>query len=121
MTRTVHAAGAVFLVALAAPALAHHSAAAFDRTKSVSMTGTVQEFKWTNPHTWITLAVPDGKGGEQQWVLEGPPLNMMVRTGWNGKTLVNGDKVRLLVAPYKDGSRRGEFMAVNKNGEYLKF
>ncbi|MFT3905460.1 MAG: DUF6152 family protein [Steroidobacteraceae bacterium] len=105
----------------ASAAGAHHSASAFDRTKSFSMTGTIKQFLWTNPHTWITIDVPNGKGANDSWVLEGPPLNMMVRNGWNGKTLVPGDKVRLLVAPYKDGSKRGEFMVVFKNGEQLKF
>src|SRR5215208_6702480 len=52
----------VMAVALVAPALAHHSPAAFDRTKKVTLVGTVKEFRWQNPHTWIEVEVPDDKG-----------------------------------------------------------
>ncbi|MGC3980756.1 MAG: DUF6152 family protein [Steroidobacteraceae bacterium] len=101
---------------------AHHSAAAFDRSHPVTMTGTVKQFIWSNPHTWVKLLVPNGKGGEDEYMLEGPPLGMMASKGWNGKTLKTGDKVRMLVAPYKDGTKRGEFMVVrNDKGEVLKF
>ena len=52
---------ALMAVALVAPALAHHSPAAFDRTKKVTLVGTVKEFRWQNPHTWIEVEVPDEK------------------------------------------------------------
>ncbi len=45
------AAVAVAVSALAAPALAHHSAAGIDRTKTVTLVGTVKEFGWRNPHS----------------------------------------------------------------------
>lgn len=103
-------------------AQAHHSAAAFDRSHPVTMAGTVKEFIWSNPHTWVKLLVPNGKGGADEYVLEGPPLGMMASKGWNGKTLKPGDQIKMLVAPYRDGSKRGEFMVVrNSKGEVLKF
>ena len=57
--------GLVFTLALlaAVPAWAHHSMAGFDRTKTVTLVGTVKQFKWANPHSWIDMEVPDGKGG----------------------------------------------------------
>ena len=56
--------GGVLVVMLAnlVPVFAHHSPAAFDRTKEVTLVGTVKEFRWQNPHTWIEVNVPDGKG-----------------------------------------------------------
>lgn len=100
---------------------AHHSAAAFDRSKPYTMTGTVTRFNWANPHAWIYVSVPDGKGGEDTYELEGPGLNGMARAGWNGRTLKPGDKIKVVVAPYRDGSKRGEFMAIFKDGKQLKF
>lgn len=91
-------------------ALAHHSTAAFDREKPATLAGTVKEFRYTNPHTWIYLMVPDGKGGEEQWDLEGAAVNMVVRQGWTHKTLVPGMKVKLLIAPRKDGAPGGEWL-----------
>ncbi|MGC3980604.1 MAG: DUF6152 family protein [Steroidobacteraceae bacterium] len=91
---------------------AHHSSSAFDREHPVAMTGTVKQFVWANPHTWLYMEVPNKKGGSDEWVLEGPPLGMLVRKGWNGKFLKPGDKLRLTVALYKDGTKRGEFTTV---------
>ena len=45
------------------PALAHHSAAAFDRTKPFTLKGTMVTWDWANPHIWAKVMVPDGKGG----------------------------------------------------------
>jgi hypothetical protein len=101
--------------------LAHHSAAIFDRSKPYTMQGTVTRFNWANPHAWIYVDVPDGKGGADNYELEGPGLNGMARQGWTGKTLRKGDKVKIVVAPYRDGTKRGEFMAIFKDGKQLKF
>jgi hypothetical protein len=101
---------------------AHHSAAAFDRTKPVTLVGEVKKFVWSNPHCWLYLMIPDGQRGTQEWELGSPPLNMMMRSGWNGKTVRRGDKLRDLIAPYKDGTQRGEFMVVrDSSGTVLKF
>lgn len=93
-----------------AQAQGHHSVAAFDRLSPATLSGTVKEFKYTNPHTWIYLMVPDGKGGERQWDLEGGAVNMVVRQGWTSKTLTPGMKVKLLIAPRKDGQDGGEWL-----------
>lgn len=103
-------------------AVSHHSAAAFDRTKPVVLIGTVKKFLWSNPHTWIYLQVPNDKGGVDEWSLEGPPLGMMMQAGWNGKTVKTGEKLRVLIAPYRDGTKHGEFMVVrDATGKVLKF
>ncbi|MGC3979707.1 MAG: DUF6152 family protein [Steroidobacteraceae bacterium] len=112
---------AATMLMCAAVAHAHHSAAAFDRSKPYEMNGTVKSFNWANPHAWIYVDVPNGKGGSDTYELEGPGLNSMARNGWNGRTLKTGDKVKIVVAPYRDGSKRGEFMAVFKDGKQLKF
>ena len=43
-------------------AYAHHSMEGFDRAKNVTLVGTVKQFKWANPHSWIELEVPNDKG-----------------------------------------------------------
>lgn len=93
-------------------AFAHHSAAAFDRARPVLMKGTVERFVWANPHTWLYMQVPNEHGATDEWLLEGPPVSMLVRKGWSGKTLMVGEKLQLIVALYKDGSKRGEFTTV---------
>ena len=48
---------------MAGSAYAHHSMEGFDRAKNVTLVGTVKQFKWANPHSWIELEVPNDKGG----------------------------------------------------------
>jgi len=62
--------GVAALLLCAFDAQAHHSAAAFDRTKVLTLNGEVKKFIWSNPHTWLHVTVPDGKGGTQDWELE---------------------------------------------------
>jgi hypothetical protein len=93
-----------------AAALAHHSVAALDRDNPITVAGTVKEFRWTNPHTWIHLAVPDGSGGEQDWGMEGGAVNMVVRQSWTTNTVKPGMKAKLLVAPRRDGKIGGEWL-----------
>jgi hypothetical protein len=93
---------------LAAPAaLAHHSNSAFDPEKVVVLKGTVTQWKWTNPHVWIFLAVDDGKGGKTEWQIEGRPPGVLARAGWSKNTFKQGDVVTVDFSPARDGSHSG--------------
>ena len=50
------------MLAVASPTWAHHSAAAFDATKTVSLEGVVTRYEWANPHVYLWLAVPGASG-----------------------------------------------------------
>jgi len=104
------------------PAAAHHSAAAFDRTKPFILKGTMVQWLWANPHIWAKVMVPDGKGGSILFKLEGGSATGMARYGGSAHSFKPGDAVKFLVAPYRDGSNGGEFLAVwNGAGQQLKF
>lgn len=96
----------------AEPALAHHSYAAFDREKKVTLTGVVREFQWNNPHAWIQIMVADEKGREVEWGVECGSPNMMARTGWKSSTIKAGDKIVAIVNPLKDGRPNGSLVTV---------
>jgi hypothetical protein len=106
--------GFVFTIALLAaiPAWAHHSMAGFDRTKTVSVTGTVKEFKWANPHSWIELEVPDGKGGVTDWNIEMTSPAVLIRAGWKSSVMKPGDKVTVAAHPQQTGEPGGIFVSV---------
>jgi hypothetical protein len=95
-------AAAVTLV-MSAPALAHHSPAAFEAQKTVTLTGTVKEFRWQNPHTWIEVLVPNEKGQEVLWAVELTSPTYLIRAGWKSTTLKPGDKVTVVGRPLKSG------------------
>ena len=86
---------------------AHHSTAMFDMQKSVVLNGTIKEFQWTNPHTWIVFVVPKADGGVEEYGIEGMSPNYLARNGWDKHTLSSGDKVELTMHPLKDGRKGG--------------
>jgi hypothetical protein len=82
---------------------AHHSPAAFEAQKTVTLVGVIKEFRWQNPHTWIEVLVPDGKGQEVLWAVELTSPTYLVRAGWKSTTLKPGDKVTVVGRPLKSG------------------
>jgi hypothetical protein len=100
-------------LAVAAPALAHHSTAAFDMEKTIEITGTVEDFQWTNPHTWTNVKVEGSDEAAGIYGLEGMSPNYLGRNGWTKSTLKAGDKLTFQVHPLRDG-RRGGFMVAVK-------
>lgn len=92
---------------VAATALAHHSIAVFDMTKTVDIDGTVTRFSYTNPHGWIDIAVPNAKGGTDVWSLEMGSAAQLRRSGWTPETLKPGDKVKASLHPRRDGTMAG--------------
>ena len=99
------AAGALALSAV--PTLAHHSFAMFDREHQIDLEGTVQEFRFVNPHTFIYLVVKQEDGSKETWSLEGQSPAALVRAGWNGKTLKVGDELKMRIAPLRSGAPGG--------------
>ena len=105
--------GTAAALALVAPlALAHHSFAMFDLAKEVTVEAVVKELQYTNPHVWIQIMVPDGKGGETEWSIESGAPGMMTRQGWKSSTLKPGDKVTLVMHPLKNGKPSGSLVSV---------
>jgi len=88
-------------------AFAHHSNSAFDGDKVVVLTGTVTEWKWSNPHVWIFLSVADDKGAKVAWAIEGRTPGQLIRSGWSKSILKPGDIITVDFSPAKDGSKTG--------------
>ena len=108
------AAGA--LAAADVPAMAHHSYAMFDRSRTVKINGTVKLFQCTNPHIYLWVTV-NNKGKEELWGIEGSSPNSLSRMGWNKHTLDPGDKVSVELQPLKDGRTGGFFVKAQKDGK----
>lgn len=107
------------LTLIAAPAAAHHSFAMFDQKKVMTLQGTVTEFQWTNPHAFIEIDVPNG-GKVVHWSIELNSPNNLKRQGWQRTSLKAGDKVKLRVAPLRDGRHGGLFLDLRfPNGKVL--
>src|SRR3954470_13986871 len=93
------------------PVAAHHSGAGFDGTKVVEITGTIKEFQFKNPHTWIQVVVENGKTEPVEWSLEWGAPNSLGRQGYRPSTFPPGAKVTMRLHPMKNGAPAGTFIA----------
>jgi hypothetical protein len=92
-------------------ALAHHSFAMFDQSKTVTVQGTVKDFRWTNPHVFIQLLIKASDGTDVEWSIEMTSPEHLARVGWKPVTLKPGDKVTLEIHAMRDGSAGGQYVS----------
>jgi hypothetical protein len=119
-----HLIAAAATLAAAGAAWAHHSFAMYDPARPMTLSGTVKEFQWANPHVLLWL-VQDPKPGQKEgdlWTIElstspGP----LSRIGWTKRSLVPGDKVSVDINPLRSGELGGQFRKVTiaKTGQVL--
>jgi Family of unknown function (DUF6152) len=95
------------LAAAGATAMAHHSFAMFDSEHPIQIAGTVQEFKYTSPHSFILLEVKGKDGGAATWNLEGAAPSIIARDGWSSKSLRPGDELEMTIDPLRSGAPGG--------------
>ena len=88
------------------PLAAHHSFVAFDQEKEAFVRGTVTEYQFRNPHTYIFVDVPMEGGESARWRIEGETRNDLYRNGWRDDSLQPGDVVSVRVQPARDPARR---------------
>lgn len=101
-------------------AAAHHSAAMFDATKEITLTGTVKEFQWMSPHCWIQVLVPDPAhpdAAPAEWGIEMDNPMGLSRHGWKPASLKAGDQVVVVAHPLRDGTNGGQVVSVSKDGK----
>ena len=115
------AAAALSLLALAIPAFAHHGAAAYDTTKTITVRATIADFQFINPHVLLFFEVRGENGTVEKWQGELTSPNHLARTGWTKSSLKPADEVTLTGARAKNGSNALWISkVVLANGEELK-
>lgn len=98
-----------------APAPAHHSGAMFEAEKVITVEGTVKDFEYTNPHSWLYITVRDDKGEETVWGFEAEGPSALMRAGIKANALRPGDKVTVRTRPLRDGRPAGAWVTVTKS------
>lgn len=94
---------AVALVIASQPVLGHHGGAAYDQTKPVTLSGTVTELQFANPHVLVFFDVKNGEGEQAHWSGWLTAPNKLARAGWTKRTLQPGDQVTITGNPQKNG------------------
>jgi len=94
--------GAVVILIGAGPLFAHH-AWPVERSKEVTVQGTVTSYEWGNPHVMIGLEVRAPNGTVQKWNVGGPSVTRMANNGWDRNTLKPGDQITAIGFQFADG------------------
>ena len=96
-----------------AAAIAHHSTAIYDNDNPVELAGTVVEWQFVNPHTFIVLETVDASTGNATvWSLEGGNTAGLFRRGWTPNTLKPGDKIMVTARVLRSGAPGGNYSNV---------
>ena len=97
----------VGLLASSPASLAHHGTAGYDMDKTITLTGTVTAFEWSNPHCVIRMDVKADDGDLQHWFLELAAPIHMTRAGWSKNSMKPGDQIVAETHPSKNGAPIG--------------
>lgn len=107
---------AIAFALAASSASAHHSFAAYDNKKSVTLKGVVKEFQWTNPHSWIVLYAKDEAGKASEWRVETSSPAQLGRRGWKRSSVKVGDNISIVIHPLLKGGNVGSMVNTTING-----
>jgi hypothetical protein len=99
------------------PALAHHGNSAYDEQHWITLSGTVTEFVWSNPHCQIFVDVKDDAGKVVNWAIESQSPGILRRNNWTRTSLKAGDQITITLAPAKNGAPVG--FSGEKNGKVV--
>jgi hypothetical protein len=104
----------LFIAAAAAAAIAHHGTSQYDMSKEVALSGTVKEWRFSSPHTWLWLNVTAANGLVEEWSIESAPPNYMARQGWSDSMLKKGEEVKITISPRRGEAKSGILLEVAK-------
>ena len=97
----------VGLLIMCFPLLAHHGTGTYDSSKSVTLSGVVTEFAFTNPHAALFFDVKDTNGKLVNWAIEMNSPGVLRRAGWTKNTFKAGDQITITVRPARAGTPVG--------------
>ena len=94
------------LFAPAMPVLAHHGTnISYDHSKPITLSGTVTEFVWSNPHCQLYFDVKDASGKVEQWSFEAGTPSGMIRNGYKPDVIKQGAEVTIKGFRARDASQ----------------
>jgi len=102
----------------AGPASAHHSSYMFDHNKTITISGVVKQFQYTNPHSWLIVEKKNPDGTLTAWGFEAEGPSTLMRAGIHKSDLKPGMKITISGHPMKDGRPAATWMtAKDDNGK----
>ncbi len=110
---TLLAAGLALLL-IVPPGLAHHSGEMFEAEKTVTLSGTVKEFRYINPHSWLIVDIENEDGSITTWGFEAEGPQDLMRGGVRKSDLPPGASVTVTARPMRDGRPAGFWSTIVK-------
>lgn len=104
LKRTCLSAGGVFAMLVSAQVPAHHSQAAYDSSREITIEGTVSRLDWKNPHIYLIVETSDDKGGKRLQQIEGLAVTQALVDGLDRKALMPGTHVLVRANPNRHGA-----------------
>ena len=110
----------ILLLIATAAAVPHHGTSTYDMNTEISLTGTVKEWTFNNPHSWLWLTVSSTQKPSDEWSIESAPPNYLSGQGWSASTIKAGETLTVLISPLRGEPRRGILLEVKRSsGETL--
>lgn len=108
------------LLTVSVALFAHHGNASYGHAKQLTLKGTVTEWDWANPHTFLKVDVKDDDGSVVNWVIEWSAPSSLINYGINRKTFKPGDEVTVVVIIPDNGAPVGRLQRVLLDGKWLR-
>ena len=112
---------AAVLAALTTQAFAHHSGAMFDDDKEVTLTGTVKDFQYTNPHSWLLVDVKGADGKVVTWGFEAEGPSTLTRAGIRKSDFAPGTPITITGHPMRDGRPAAAWVKATRTADSKEF
>ena len=93
-------------------AVAHHALRAYDANTALTVTGTVSQYEWRNPHIQIYLSAPHLGENEEELIFEGTNIGHAERLGWSADSFRSGDPISISYNPFLDGRPGGHLIEI---------
>ena len=109
------------IACLSFPSMGHHgSNVVYDLNQTITVTGTVTDYQFVNPHTLIFFEITADDGSVVGWLGGLPSSGGLARTeGWTRDTLKPGDEIIVTGAPARNAAPSVWIEQVVLNGEPL--
>ena len=101
----------VVLSSVSLSSMAHHSGSMFEEKKTITLTGVIKEFQYTNPHSWLIIDVTGDDGKVTSWGFEAEGPSTLLRAGIKKSDFKPGTKITMTARPMRDGRPAGYWVS----------
>ena len=111
----------VVLSSVSLSSMAHHSGSMFEEKKTITLTGVIKEFQYTNPHSWLIIDVTGDDGKVTSWGFEAEGPSTLLRAGIKKSDFKPGTKITMTGRPMRDGRPAAYWVSAVRESDGKEF